>query len=142
MQQHYTWMRAAFERAWDPIWTTMEREERVQLLKKVCLEAANEDLRSVARLFDNAKWARVLEELEKDFKVVVESQSEPDGPWVDIAVFDGHHALMDAMSVGVGLMKVERLRLYRQNGPRMWIASKERRSGWILHTKEDRYGTH
>jgi hypothetical protein len=137
MQHHYSWMRPAFEKAWDPIWTTVEREERVQRLKQVCVAAAGEDLRNVAELFGDAIWGRALDDFEKDFKVVLESQSEPDGPWVDIAVFDGHDALMAAMSVGVGVMRVETLRIYRQDGPRMWIASKARATGWVLHTRQD-----
>jgi hypothetical protein len=136
MQQHYTWMRAAFEGSWDPIWATATRPDRVKLLKKACLAAASGPAREEAGRFSDAAWAAALDTFEGELTIIMQSQAEPGGYWVDIAFFRGFAAISDAMRPGINdLMAPEALRLFDRGGPRMWMATKSRRGRWILHTK-------
>jgi hypothetical protein len=139
MQEHYVWMRPAFERAWDPIWATATRLERVKLLKRACLDSATDPkVRTEIERFDDATWGLALDTFESELAIVVQSQEQAGGAWVDVALFTGRHAVGDAMASGIAdPMSVEALRLYRQSGPRMWIATKPRRGRWVLHTKRD-----
>jgi hypothetical protein len=138
MQQHYTWMRPVFERAWDPIWATVPHADRVKLLKNACLAQADDVLRKEAELFSDEMWGTALDTFEAQITVIMQSLAEPGGTWVDIARFQGHGAVSDAMASGItDPMSVEALRIYRPGGPRMWIATKPRRGRWVLHTKRD-----
>jgi hypothetical protein len=137
VEQHYTWMRPAFEKAWDPIWATATRLERVKLFRKACLAAVTDaEVKAEMEGFDDETWGVALDTFESELKIVVQSQTERGGTWVDVALFQGQHAVNEAMAAGItDPMSVEALRIYRQSGPRVWIATKPRRGRWVLHTK-------
>lgn len=139
MQEHYVWMRPAFQKAWDPIWASASRTERVKLLKRACLDfATDSEVRTDVEQFDDHAWETALDTFEAEITIIMQSLAEPGGDWVDIALYQGQRAVSDAMASGItDPMAVEALRLYRPGGPRMWIATKPRRGRWVLHTKRE-----
>jgi hypothetical protein len=139
MQQHYAWMRPAFEKAWDPVWASASRPERLRLLKKACLTAASDEVRSEVERFGEEAWGAALETFEAEIVIVMQRLAELSDTWVDIEIFRGRHAVCEAMAYGVAdRASIEALRLYRPGSARSWIATKPRRGRWVLHTKRDR----
>jgi hypothetical protein len=136
VQQHYTWMRPVFERAWDPVWATVTRAERLRLLKKACLAVASDDVRAETEQFSDENWGVALDTFEADIVIIMQTLPESSDTWVDVEMFQGHAAVSEAMASGiVDPRSVEALRLYRPGGSRAWIATKPRRGRWVLHTK-------
>jgi hypothetical protein len=136
MEQHYTWMRSAFEKAWDPVWASASRPDRVRLLRNACLEAASDEVRPAAERFSEENWGIALDTFEASIVIIVQSLAELSDTWKDIEMFQGQHAVSDAMAFGIlDRTSVEALRLYRPGGARAWIATKPRRGRWVLHTR-------
>jgi hypothetical protein len=130
------WMRDAFEKAWDPAWTTRDRGTRARLLRTACLRTDDPDVRLEVRHVGDEGWLSALDDLEREFTILLQSQAERGAPWVDVAILSGPDAINDAMTIGGGA-GAEGVRIYKHSGSRILIATKPRMGRWVLHTHRD-----
>lgn len=94
------------------------------------------EIRLEVRHIADEKWLKALDDLEREFTILLQSQAKRGAPWLDVAILHGPDAINDAMTIGSSA-GVEGVRIYRHSGPRILIATKPRIGRWVLHTRRD-----